>query len=415
MKRRIIVMCALVGMVVTTTALASVPSQAASKPGKVGLVSFTKASRTSLTVTWGKVSRATRYEVFVGASRAAVADSRTPKVRTTSTTAKITGLRAGVDYWVQVRGLDGGTKGSRSSRQAHRTIADQTTARPPSFKLMTYNVCSDAGSCDKTWAKRRPNVINRVKTYVPDVITFQEAASNFADDDELPTLLPGYTQVEYKSAKRLFVRTSRFEVARGTTALADEKDTFDCESKVRSCWMKIGPTPASVTPGKTRYAVWAELVDLKTQKHLIVVDVHTTTTVSGKAAASALSRGRETKAVLEKLAEYNTENLPVVYAGDFNSHRNRPDDFVRSEMAKKGYADSFELAQELVGQHRNSYNDWSTTPKTSVQWGDHVDHVWAVPSQVRVLWWHQAERITNGRYAHLGSDHSPLVVRMQVE
>ncbi|RYJ00441.1 MAG: hypothetical protein EON52_23645, partial [Actinomycetales bacterium] len=258
MKRRIVVMCALVGMVVTTTALASVPSQAASEPGKVGLVSFTKASRTSLTITWGKVSRATRYEVFVGSSRSAVADSRTPKVRTTSTTAKITRLRPGVDYWVQVRGTNGSAKGSRSSRQAHRTIVAQTAARTPSFKLMTYNVCSDAGPCDKTWAKRRPNVINRVKTYVPDVITFQEAASNFADPDELPTLLPGYTQVEYKSAKRLFVRTSRFKVAEGGTSLPNQKDLFDCEDDVRSCWMKIGPDPASITPGKTRYAVWAE-------------------------------------------------------------------------------------------------------------------------------------------------------------
>ncbi|RYJ00001.1 MAG: hypothetical protein EON52_24615, partial [Actinomycetales bacterium] len=215
MKRRTTMLCALVGVVVTTTMLAGVPSQAATKPGQVGLVWFTKASRTSLTITWGKVSAATRYEVFVGRSRAAVADSRTPRVRTTSAAAKITGLAPGADYWVQVRGINSGAKGSRSARQAHRTIAAQTTARPPSFKLMTYNVCSDAGPCDKTWAQRRPHVLDRVKTYVPDVITFQEAASNFADPSELPTLLPGYTQVEYKSAKRLFVRASRFSVAPG--------------------------------------------------------------------------------------------------------------------------------------------------------------------------------------------------------
>ncbi|MCW2750303.1 MAG: hypothetical protein JWR83_1413, partial [Aeromicrobium sp.] len=165
--------------------------------------------------------------------------------------------------------------------------------------------------------------------------------------------------------------------------------------------------------GGARYAVWAELVDKTTNRHVLFVDVHT---VTGDSEARAVDREGEIRTLFKAMATINPASaLPVVFAGDFNSHKNRPNDYLASIFHTKGYYDAYDLAMKLTRQHYNSYNDFSVIPKISYTWGDHVDHVWVIPSKTRVLGWRNAALIVNGRMSGIiPSDHSPLVIDVQV-
>jgi endonuclease/exonuclease/phosphatase (EEP) superfamily protein YafD len=116
-----------------------------------------------------------------------------------------------------------------------------------------------------------------------------------------------------------------------------------------------------------------------------------------------------------RLKTVNPTGLPVVFAGDFNSHKNRSNDSVATAMHRNGYYDAYDLARSLYRQHYNSYNAFSVIPKISYTWGDHVDHVWAIPSTSWVDAWRNGVLIKDGRLVKpIPSDHSPVVVDLRV-
>ncbi len=107
--------------------------------------------------------------------------------------------------------------------------------------------------------------------------------------------------------------------------------------------------------------------------------------------------------------------MPVVYGGDFNSHKNRSNDSVATEFHKAGLYDSFDLAMKIGYQHFNTYNGFNTNPAVGVKWGDHVDHIWVTAGKTRVISWLNGAKVVSGKYPHpIPSDHNPLVVSVQV-
>lgn len=362
---------------------------AASTPAQVGLVSFTKASydagtaTAGLTIDWPDTRGAKSYEVFMSRSYSM---SSAKKYKATASTKTVSGLVRGGNYFFQVRAVNGSTVGSKSQRVGHTTIRRQGAGTGPTYRVMTYNVCSEKCS---GWSSRKPAAIGRVTAHQPDVIAFQEAVkSSFAPGD-----LAGYTQVAYSNAKQLYFRTDRFDVAVGPDS---------------------APRAGSIAMGNGKYAVWGEAVDRQhDDKHVIFVSVHTT---PGKSSTAAKRRRSEVATLTKTVANLNTAGLPVVFGGDFNSHKNRDDDYPASVLHAAGYYDAYDLAQSLTRQHYNSYNDFKTTPVTSVKWGDHVDHIWSDPTRTRVLRWTNAVLIKGGRLVTpIGSDHSPVVVDVQVD
>jgi endonuclease/exonuclease/phosphatase family metal-dependent hydrolase len=164
--------------------------------------------------------------------------------------------------------------------------------------------------------------------------------------------------------------------------------------------------------GGDRYAVWAELIDKTRNTHVIFVDVHT---VSGTSSTASRERGVEIQTLFDALGTINADGLPVVFAGDFNSNKSRSNDAVATVMHHNGYYDAYDQAGTLNRQHINSYNDFSVIPKISYTWGDHVDHVWVVPSKTRVISWRNGALIVNGRLTGIiPSDHSPVVVDVRL-
>ncbi|WP_456695773.1 endonuclease/exonuclease/phosphatase family protein [Aeromicrobium sp. P5_D10] len=381
------------------------PAAAASKPGKVGLVSFTakgydRSSKTaSLTIYWPRASRAKKYEIYLSRHYSM---SKPRKYTTSNRTKTMKGLTRGADYFVRVRGVNGSKRGSYSTRVGHTTIRLLDLARGDTYRVMSYNVCSRV--CSK-WESRQPGAQERVRAYRPDVLAAQEA-----DNLAIPA---GYSQAHYKSGKRLLFRSGRFTLDPGTEApeVLPSVDTRNRCTPTRT-WETYGEVSLGYHGGGCRYAVWAKLTDTVSGARTMFVDVHT---VSGDNSTDAMYRKYEIRELLAQIQTQNPEGLPVIYAGDFNSHKNRSNDYPAREFQKFGYYDAYDLAMSLRQQHNNSYNDYRTTPKISYKWGDHVDKVWIRPDLGRVVKWNNGALIKNGKMVTpIPSDHSPIIADVRI-
>ncbi len=393
------------------------PAQAAKpkKPGTVGLVSFVKAdysrstNRASMTLDWANARRATKYEVFMSQSYSM---KKAKKFTVRSSKIRVKNLIRGRDYFFQVRAVNGSRKGTKSSRVGHPTIVRPgATGRTLNVRVVTYNVCSDV--CDKdgtaryTWLpKRQAAAHERILASGADVVATQEAG-------KLATPA-GYSLAVDVSAKRLFYKTSRFDLATTTVPRPAEppRDKNNCRPTYE--W---GQPTGHVFLGRhskgCRYAVWAELVDKSTKRSVLFVNVHT---VSGASKGAIANRLAEMNTLMANIKQTNTKKLPVVFAGDFNSHRNFSPDVVRSVMKQNKFYDSFDLARSLTRQHHNSFNAFTMAPRIGVKWGDHLDHVWVNPWTTRVDRWQNIALLRpNGRHTlPIPSDHDPIMVDLRI-
>lgn len=381
------------------------PAQAATTPPQVGLVSFTAASYSrstgsaGLTVDWPDTRYARSYQVYLSRSYS-MSNARRYSASISKKT--FTGLARGANYFVQVRALNGSAIGKKSVRVGHTTILRMDPGTGPTYRVMTYNVCSDKCS---GWDTRQPAVQGRIRAYSPDVIAAQEA-----DKLAVPA---GYQEAVSKSAKRLMFNASRLAVAEPTTQISARpgKSSSGCDLS----WPQStkGYVYLGYHGGGCRYAVWAVLVDKDTGKNpTVFVDVHT---VAGDNETAANQRTAEIAALTKHMAQINPGNLPVVYAGDFNSHKNRANDDLRIVLHHQGYYDAYDLALRLRRQHYNSYNDFQVVPRISYKWGDHVDHVWIRPNEGRILSWNNGALIKDDRMVKpIPSDHSPIITDVRL-
>jgi endonuclease/exonuclease/phosphatase family metal-dependent hydrolase len=361
-------------------------SSAWAAPAQVGVVSFVGASTTSLKLSWPKVSGATSYEVFRSEHKNMSGATRV--LSPTGTSATVTGMNPGQTYCFQVRAKAGSSVGMRSAHTCKPTIREQTAISGAAYAVMTLNACSDVCS---GWSGRQAAARTLISNRKPDVVAAQEAGA-------WTTPPSGYANAFYKSAKRLFYKTSRFTLASTSS----------------------GPRAGYVTLSSGKYAVWAELVDRTTYKRIIFVSVHTS-----PAFADYPLRGREIENLLNQVGQLNTGNRPVIYAGDFNSHKNRgtydesagfgAQDSVGRTFAAAGYYDAYDLARTLKRPNWNSYSGFKATPTISKTWGDHVDHVYITPGETNVYRWMNAALYSGSKYsAPIPSDHSAVQVNLYV-
>ncbi len=401
-------LCLFVTSVLAIIAVGSAPANAAA-PAKVDPVTFIGAGlangKASLTVSWPAAANSTKYEVIISTSYDGVQTA--PVNRTVSTTeATIGGLLPGTDYFVVVRGTNGSSKGPNSTRVGHGTILSQGAGDGPTYKVLTYNLCSQVPSClvDHPWDSRRQGVLDIIAAQQPDVLTLQESASLTRSD---ANAIPGYTRVAYFSSKTLLLRTSRLAVvpiSGGTPATQ--------QGMLSSCAPAADLRVGCIDMGG-KYAVWAEVHDQQnTGRNVIFVDAHQS---PGTDRAAIEKRRTETTKLVAGITAVNPEGLPVIIGGDFNSHKHRSDDSTATVMHAGGYTDAYDQAESLTQQHHNSYNNWKSTPTFSYTWGDHVDHVWVEAGRTRVTSWANAAPLAGGKYiTPLPSDHNPVLVTVQV-
>lgn len=383
---------------------AAISPATAATPSQVGLISFTGAGlvgtdRASLTLRWPAAANATSYELFISPVYDNVLNDSASYRKTTSTSITLDQLKRGVTYYITVRGLNGSSKGKRAARVGRTTISAQGPGKGAAVSVMTWNLCSEKSSCNVrwSWSTRQSTVLRTISTVKPNILALQEA-SGLARGSA--AAIPGYTQVAYYSSKSLYIRDDVLSVV-GRPA--------DASPFLSSCTAAREGRYGCLSLGNGRYAVWAELKHAETGERFIATSAHLT---SGSGSTESNLRTGETTKLVDGANAVNPEGLPIFFAGDFNSNRSRGSlDTPAQVMRSKGYTDAYDLATAVSRQHQNSYNDWQTTPKIGVTWGDHVDKVWVkAPASQVSAWWNAALMTGSSYTSPLGSDHSPVRV-----
>jgi len=360
--------------------LSPAPPAAWARPAQPSTISFVAASKTTLKLDWPSVTRAGAYEVFMSTREKTPYTKKVKRV--SGSAATISGLSPGRTYCFQVRALAGSSVGFKGGHACKPTIRSLSAPRAGQYDVMTFNTCSDACS---GWSRRAAYARKVVATRDPDVLATQESGA-------WSTPPSGMAGTAVKNAKRLFYKKSRFTLARSGAM--------------------------TLSPG--RYAVWAELVDRPTYKRIIFVSAHLTQPMNQYAL-----RGREVGNLLTQMKRINPAGREVVYAGDFNSNKNRgtwsastgfgSQDTVGRKFAASGYYDAYDLARTLKRPNWNSFSGFSSTPTTSKVWGDHVDHLYVRPARTNVWRWMNASLYSGSRYnTPKPSDHNPVQVTLYI-
>lgn len=396
-----------VAVLATVALLAATPvatATAAARPDRVGLVNVVGASLTAsgatLTVDWTDVPGADRYEVFASPSFDKLPTKTTPSATVTASKATVGRLDPGRDYYIQVRAVNSAGPGLRSLRIGHGTIADEVTLRAdtPVYRLLTWNVCSNACGSFSTRAKV---ITSRIRELAPDIVALQEAS-------KYTTAPTGYRHV-VDGQNDILVRRGEFGAVPATA------------SKPTSGSVRFSSTYA--TSGKG--VAWAALHH-RSGAYILVLDVHLVTGTSrsavaqreyeaGRVASLVTSLRKKLAASHRSVADWT--RVPAIFLGDFNTHKSRTDDDTMAVLEGRGYRDAFDQARALTRQHHNTANpEWSTRPVIGQLWGAHVDKVVVRPSRAVVRSWANAGEMSSSRryVTPLGSDHHPLLVEVSL-
>lgn len=258
-----------------------------------------------------------------------------------------------------VRGLERGSLGSMKI----------SLGAMQQFRLMSSNVrvwTGDSGEpmdSPKRWDNRKPALVAMYKDILPDIIGTQEAYLSqwryikeqlaplgydcvgklMSDWSDNPDPKDIYEEVAMGQIVGIFFRTEAVSVVRwGVFSLSEKPDEPILE-------------PALGAKSK-RQATWA-VFELKSNgRRIFVLNTHLDT--NGNEV-----RATELALIMDRVAMYNTENLPVLMTADWNAAANTEVfDSIR---------DSYNLARSVApdSQNESSYNGYGGG-------STYLDHIW---------------------------------------
>lgn len=376
------------------------------------------------------------YRTYYATSYNGVKSRAAKSKKSKASKVTITGLRPGTMYCFQTARSSGA---NRSQRYCHSTMKVANRSRQTPVGVATFNVCGSAGGCG-SWSRRQDAIVQRIREAKVDVVTIQEGSRRV--DALTRRLAPhGFALASSSNTEAVFFRSSKLspalvpvkerqctvatihptvDTSGWDTSVSPHQDAgqwwyFDDRTQL---WGREVETCRTVTVhvpdagefylGGNATAAWARLRVKRTGKAYVFVSVHLT---SGKSARNARQRGVETRRLVKK-AKATAKHSTVVFGGDFNSHRNRPNDSPRIELAKAGYHDTYDRSARYSKNYINSYNGYEKRPVRGIKYGDHVDHVF-VNAKTGADRWAVVAPVRGGRNVRpIASDHN--LVRVTV-
>ena len=324
------------------------------------------------------------------------------------------GLTPGTRYYFQVAALNGTSKSTYSAK-----ISVVARPRLQPVKLLTYNVLTSASAGQiegdgplAPWSQRRAGVARLIKLADPDLVALQEAGGwatslqgygGVRQVDDLVDLLRdpygnatyGLVRTEVPPTEHMYLRTGRY--------ILYKKSAYSLSGS-GGHW-QIGTSAAP------RFAAYQVMVNRTSGARFLFVSVHLSS-VGGLAGDE--QRATETQSLLRQASAYaGYRNVPVVYAGDFNSHQgaNHPYDGPGETMRAAKVNDAFQVAQAMTNAQYNSANGNVRTPPAS---GRSIDHVYGSPG-VALTSWRLWLQLSSGTFVGtIPSDHNPLTVKAMV-
>jgi endonuclease/exonuclease/phosphatase family metal-dependent hydrolase len=314
-----------------------------------------------------------------------------------------TGLVPGTRYYFQVRAMNGSTAGAYSA-----PVEQGTTTIEQPVSVMTYNILEstddgrvEGGQRVAPWSQRLPGAVSLIRQANPDVIAIQEGAAFVGSStterqvDSLVSALDGtysLADTEIAPPQRHYFRT-------GVYILYKTAD-----------YAPVG-TGDHWSLGDNRYAAYQVLKNLKTDARFLMVASHLEV---GTGTSFDAGREAETKQMLLDAGAYaGSSDLPIVYAGDFNSDGGAIHDFDGPgiEMRAEGVADSYDSAQTVTNAQYDSSNDYMQTAPAH---NEAIDHVYVSPG-IGVTSWNLILDLTDGQFVGvIPSDHNPLVADLLI-
>jgi endonuclease/exonuclease/phosphatase family metal-dependent hydrolase len=313
------------------------------------------------------------------------------------------GLTPGTRYYFTVRALNGAIGSAYTLPVSIVAAPREQTAR-----VLTYNILRAATAGQyagdgtiASWSERRAGVAKLINAAVPDIVAVQEG-SDWAGSiegrggtrqvDDLTRALGGafaLARTEIPPTEAGYFRTGRYLLYRSSAYRAYGAGGY---------W----------TIGDKRYAAYQVLQHRTSGAKLLAVSVHLSN-APGTATGDA-ERKAETESLLKQASAYAASHrVPVVYAGDFNSHggSNHAYDGPAIAMRAVRATDALQVAQSKTNSSYNSANQHLRTPPRT---GFSVDHVYAPPG-VALRTWRLGLSLTDGRFVgSIPSDHNPLSV-----
>jgi endonuclease/exonuclease/phosphatase family metal-dependent hydrolase len=160
-----------------------------------------------------------------------------------------------------------------------------------------------------------------------------------------------------------------------------------------------------IPEGGSRWGVYQVLQHKTTGARVLFVTAHLYTP---NGLAGDRLRQQETEAMISKAQSYATSKggLPIIYAGDFNSHELHALDGPAVAMNKAKVADTFWVSAQFANHQFNSANQYYRTPPA---YADNIDHIYTSPG-VGVRAWSQVLTLSSGTFAGtIPSDHNPVL------
>lgn len=336
-------------------------------PGSIDKLRVTRTSADGFRATWRKVPNARQFDVMVARDKSFTKKATTVRTLAGAHTFVSRGLSEATSYWLKIRPVNGGQIGEFGKPVKFRTMVRET-----SFKVGTWNVCSEKCSGYPGRARIMADFLNANKL---DMFGLQESGGK---------RVGATTNAIFSGGSRKFVR-----------ATGGAKARYIFYRPKLFTQLSGGFFPV----GDGRHTTWAKFRIKTTGRVFYFVDVHLD---NGKGNDGA--RAREMNVMLARMAQINDTGLPMIYAGDFNSGRHRGADSPGDKMRAAGMADSFTLAESPVnGEYNTSYPGGGT-----LRSGAHVDHIF-VSEQFTVAGWKQLVRLNGNSYAGpFLSDHNAL-------
>lgn len=361
------------------------------------------AAPAGLALTW-KVGNADSFDVRAATDPAFADGGRSYQVQGRAGQFTPYGLTAGTTYYFQVRARSGSAVSAYSA-----TAAAVAPATGQPVRLLSYNLLSESSDGMKAgdgvvapWRDRLKAATDLIEQARPDVLAVQEG-NKMVDwparqvdtlvsrlgspwqlaDTEVPPTDPSY-QVGGATGPYLVYRSDKFRA--------------------------VGAGGNWELPGKW-HAAYQELTSTSSGASFLAVSVHL---MAGNGLAKDQTRRDEANALVSRAEAYaGARGLPIVYAGDFNSHGGSGHVFDGPGlvMAGQSVADALDVTPEAANSRFNSANQYYRTPPAR---GLNIDHIFAGPG-VAVTGWEMLLRVNGGQFVGtIPSDHNPLVADLVI-
>lgn len=363
-----------------------------------------KTAKGAISLTWSGTAGGSTVQQATNATFGT--GLRTYPIRGTGRQFTPYGLASGTTYWFRVRAIN------MSTASAYSTPVQATaSSRDHRLRAMTFNILrlsADGTRADgeavAPWSKRRIQAANYITSAAPDVIGVQEGSSwvgaprGQRQVDSLVSALRGsyaLARTEIPPSEPGYFRTGRYVLYKTSTYAAVGSG---------------GHWNLGTLPDGQRWAAYQVLRSRSSGATFLFVSPHL---YSGGGAIGDRARLAETTSMITQASTYAAAKggLPIVYAGDFNSHERHPLDGPATAARTAHLADGLLVAQSLRNQRYNSANRYLRTPPAS---GLSLDHIYVAPG-VGVSAWRQVLSLQDGRFLGvIPSDHNPVVADLVI-